>query len=98
MPLRFANGGMLSQGATTFALSDGRFGVFGEAGPELGFFPLKRGKDGKMGVQAETTGGPHNVSNTTVVNMNVKAEDPNAFRQSAAQLVADATRSARLRR
>ena len=47
----FANGGVVS-GPTTFPMSAGRTGLMGEAGPEA-IMPLKRGKDGKLGVQAE---------------------------------------------
>ena len=96
--MRFANGGMLSTGRTSFMLSDGRFGVFGEGGPELGFFPLKRGRDGKLGVQqVPDEQGGRTVVQTTNVNMTVMANDPNAFRKSAGQAVRDAKRAARLR-
>lgn len=44
----FASGGVVT-GATGFAMSGGRMGVMGEAGPEA-IMPLKRGKDGKLGV------------------------------------------------
>jgi len=49
----FANGGVVG-GPATFPMSGGRTGLMGEAGPEA-IIPLKRGKDGKLGVQA--TGG-----------------------------------------
>ena len=49
----FANGGVVG-GPATFPMSGGRTGLMGEAGPEA-IMPLKRGKDGKLGVQA--TGG-----------------------------------------
>jgi len=47
----FANGGVVG-GPTTFPMSAGRTGLMGEAGPEA-IMPLKRGADGKLGVQAE---------------------------------------------
>ena len=46
----YANGGVVN-GATAFAHSGG-LGVMGEAGPEA-IMPLKRGKNGKLGVQVD---------------------------------------------
>lgn len=46
--LAFANGGIVN-GVTPFAFGGGRLGVMGEAGPEA-VVPLKRGRDGKLGV------------------------------------------------
>ena len=47
----FANGGVVGS-PTTFPMSAGRTGLMGEAGPEA-IMPLKRGANGKLGVQAE---------------------------------------------
>jgi len=47
----YANGGVV-QGPTQFPMSGGRTGLMGEAGPEA-IMPLQRGKDGKLGVQAD---------------------------------------------
>ena len=47
----YADGGVVG-GPTYFPMNDGRTGLMGEAGPEA-IMPLKRGKDGKLGVQAE---------------------------------------------
>ena len=47
----FASGGVVGS-PTTFPMSAGRTGLMGEAGPEA-IMPLKRGKNGKLGVQAE---------------------------------------------
>ncbi len=47
----FANGGVVGY-PTNFGMSGGRRGLMGEAGPEA-IMPLKRGKNGKLGVQAE---------------------------------------------
>jgi hypothetical protein len=47
----YADGGVVSA-PTMFPMNDGRTGLMGEAGPEA-IMPLKRGKDGKLGVQAE---------------------------------------------
>jgi phage-related minor tail protein len=71
--------------------------MFGENGPELGFFPLQRGSDGRLGVAAHGAGGGGMVNNTTV-NVEVRADDPNAFRKSQGQILSDARRSAGLRR
>lgn len=46
----FATGGVVDR-ATTFAMSGGRTGLMGEAGPEA-IMPLRRGRDGKLGVSA----------------------------------------------
>lgn len=79
-------------------MPDGRFVEFGEAGPELGFFPLHRGADGRLGVRAEESRRPGTVVNTTNVQMSVTTPNPNAFRRSQKQIISDAKRSARLRR
>jgi lambda family phage tail tape measure protein len=50
----FANGGVVSS-PTMFPMR-GNTGLMGEAGPEA-IMPLKRGRDGKLGVQAEGGGG-----------------------------------------
>jgi hypothetical protein len=47
----YADGGVVG-GPTYFPMAGGRTGLMGEAGPEA-IMPLKRGKDGKLGVQAE---------------------------------------------
>lgn len=49
----YANGGVVN--APTGFRHSGGLGVMGEAGPEA-IMPLKRGKDGKLGVQAEGGG------------------------------------------
>ena len=47
----YANGGVVS-GPTNFPMSGNKIGLMGEAGPEA-IMPLKRGSNGKLGVQAE---------------------------------------------
>ena len=49
--IAYADGGVVGS-PTTFPMAGGRTGLMGEAGPEA-IMPLKRGKDGKLGVQAE---------------------------------------------
>jgi phage-related minor tail protein len=51
----YANGGVIG-GPTTFPMSGGKTGLMGEAGPEA-IMPLKRGSNGKLGVQMEGGGG-----------------------------------------
>jgi hypothetical protein len=57
----YANGGVVG-GPTTFPMAGGKTGLMGEAGPEA-IMPLKRGANGKLGVQMEGGGG-----DTIVVN------------------------------
>jgi len=74
----FANGGVVS-GATPFTFGGGKLGVMGESGDE-GVFPLKRGRDGKLGVAA--TGG----SRPVVVHNNITVSgDPNPSTLAAMQ-------------
>jgi len=51
----FADGGVVNS-PTNFAMSGGRTGLMGEAGPEF-IMPAKRMADGGMGVRAEGAGG-----------------------------------------
>lgn len=57
----FANGGVVSS-PTMFPMRGNQTGLMGEAGPEA-IMPLKRGRDGKLGVQAEGGGGNVVVNN-----------------------------------
>jgi len=56
----FANGGVVN-GPTVFPMANG-MGLMGEAGPEA-VMPLKRGKNGKLGVQVEGNQGNVTVQN-----------------------------------
>ena len=58
----YADGGVVAS-PTYFPMAGGNTGLMGEAGPEA-IMPLKRGKDGKLGVQAEGGG-------TTIVNQTI---------------------------
>ncbi|MCW5733489.1 MAG: tape measure protein [Enhydrobacter sp.] len=53
--IAFANGGIVT-GPTRFAMSGGRTGIMGEAGEE-GILPLRRGRGGRLGVEASGVGG-----------------------------------------
>ena len=59
----YADGGVVG-GPTFFPMAGGKTGLMGEAGPEA-IMPLKRGANGKLGVQAEGGG-----SSTTVIQNN----------------------------
>jgi hypothetical protein len=59
----YANGGVVNS-PTNFGMSGNKVGLMGEAGPEA-IMPLKRGANGKLGVQAEGGGG-----DTIVVHQN----------------------------
>jgi len=56
----FADGGVVGS-PTVFPMANG-MGLMGEAGPEA-IMPLKRGKNGKLGVQAEGNQGNVTVEN-----------------------------------
>jgi hypothetical protein len=92
----FANGGVVG-GPTYFPMSGGQTGLMGEAGPEA-IMPLKRGKDGKLGVEAQ--GGGQVIVNQTInvstgVQQTVRTEIKALMPQIAANTkaaVADAKR------
>lgn len=70
----FANGGVVN-GPTLFPMSSGT-GLMGEAGPEA-IMPLKRGKDGKLGVAGGST--------TVVQNFNFSANGDESVKRIIAQ-------------
>ena len=88
----YANGGVVG-GPTFFPMAGGKTGLMGEAGPEA-IMPLKRDKNGKLGVSVE--GG----SGSVVVNNNINVtggSDPAAIRMEVAKLmpqITSATKSA----
>jgi hypothetical protein len=104
LPMPFANGGAFMGGnvvpfarggvvgsPTMFPMAGGRTGLMGEAGPEA-IMPLKRGKDGKLGVASEGGG---NVS--IVQHFNVSANGDESVKRIVAQQVpaiAEATKAA----
>jgi hypothetical protein len=55
----FANGGVVNR-PTTFPMRGGQTGLMGEAGPEA-IMPLRRGRDGKLGVAAQAQAAPVDV-------------------------------------
>ena len=74
----YANGGVVG-GPTTFGMSGGRTGLMGEAGPEA-IMPLKRGANGKLGVQMEGGG-----ATTVVQNFNFSANGDDSVKKLIAQ-------------
>lgn len=89
----YANGGVVG-GPTYFPMAGGKTGLMGEAGPEA-IMPLKRGKDGKLGV---SVGGGGSGAVNVVNNINVSGgSDPAAIRAEVAKLmpqITSATKSA----
>lgn len=79
----FASGGIVS-GPMHFPMRGG-MGLMGEAGPEA-IMPLKRGPDGKLGVQAGGGGAPVNVV------MNIQTPDVQGFQRSQSQVAAQVSR------
>ena len=88
----YANGGVVGS-PTTFPMSGGKTGLMGEAGPEA-IMPLKRGANGKLGVQME--GG---ATTTVVQNFNFSANGDESVKKLIAQAapkIADMTKSSLL--
>jgi hypothetical protein len=86
----FANGGVVGS-PTTFPMAGGKTGLMGEAGPEA-IMPLKRGKDGKLGVAADG-GGAVTVNNYFTVQANGDDSVKRIVRQQIPQ-IAEATKAA----
>jgi len=86
----YADGGVVG-GPTMFPMSGGKTGLMGEAGPEA-IMPLKRGKNGKLGV--ETSGSGSVVVNN---NFNVSANGDDSVKriiQSQMPKISEATKRA----
>lgn len=79
----FAKGGVVTT-PTAFAMRNGR-GLMGEAGPEA-IMPLARGADGRLGVQAASSG------RAVTVVMNITTPDVQGFQRSQSQIAAQAQR------
>ena len=88
----FASGGVVN-GPTLFPMSNG-MGLMGESGPEA-IMPLKRGKDGKLGVEGGGTTIVQNINVSTGVQQTVRTEIKSLMPQiaeSAKAAVVDAKR------
>jgi phage-related minor tail protein len=77
-PIPHADGGVVGS-PTTFPMTGGRTGLMGEAGPEA-IMPLKRGANGKLGVQME--GG---ATTTVVQNFSFSANGDESVKRIIAQ-------------
>lgn len=85
----FARGGVVAS-PTFFPMSGGRTGLMGEAGPEA-IMPLKRGKDGRLGVQAE---GSSDVNVTQIFNISGNGDQYIMEKvMSAAPMIAESAKS-----
>ena len=82
----FASGGVVSR-PTLFPMANGA-GLMGEAGPEA-IMPLKRGKDGKLGVEGGGTTIVQNINVSTGVQQTVRTEIKSLMPQ-----IADAAKGA----
>jgi hypothetical protein len=69
----YANGGVVG-GPTMFPMSGGKTGLMGEAGPEA-IMPLKRGANGKLGVQVEGSRGSGSVVIHQSFNFSANGDD-----------------------
>jgi len=69
----YANGGVVG-GPAYFPMSGGKTGLMGEAGPEA-IMPLKRGANGKLGVQAEGSSGGGSVVIHQNFNLSANGDD-----------------------
>ena len=96
-PFGFARGGVLERGrvrpfaeggviaAPTYFPMRGGLGLAGESGPEA-ILPLKRGRDGRLGVAAGT-------ERPVSVNVTIATPDAESFRRSEAQVAAALARA-----
>ena len=87
----FAVGGVVNS-PTLFPMAGNKTGLMGEAGPEA-IMPLTRTPNGDLGVKMVGGGASTNViNNVTNINMTVKTQDANSFRQSKRQIMQDLNR------
>ncbi len=84
----FAKGGVVSQ-PTIFPYAKGGIGLMGEAGPEA-IMPLKRGSDGRLGVEAKYRGGGGTTVNYTGPTLNFNG-DEYVPRSAIGEIIATAT-------
>ena len=69
----YADGGVVN-GPTNFPMSGNKVGLMGEAGPEA-IMPLKRGSNGKLGVQMEGGGGGDVININQSFNFQANGDD-----------------------
>jgi lambda family phage tail tape measure protein len=80
----FAEGGVVER-ATPFAMSNGKTGVMGEAGPEA-IMPLARGADGKLGVRGGGSSGGGNNVQVGAINVVVKSDPKSTPNQQGMEI------------
>ena len=83
----YANGGVVGS-PTYFHMSGGKTGLMGEAGPEA-IMPLKRGSDGKLGVQVSGNGGSNDITVQNVIT--VTGSDAAMVRAEVAKMIPQIT-------
>ena len=88
----YANGGVVG-GPTTFPMAGGKTGLMGEAGPEA-IMPLKRGANGKLGVQMEG-GGDTYVTNNYSISANTSEDTKRLVTQTIQQAQPALTQAAK---
>ena len=89
----YANGGVVG-GPTTFPMAGGKTGLMGEAGPEA-IMPLKRGANGKLGVQAEGGSGDIYVTNNYSISANTSEDTKRLVTQTIQQAQPALTQAAK---
>ena len=89
----YANGGVVN-GPTNFAMAGGKTGLMGEAGPEA-IMPLKRGANGKLGVQMEGGGGSTHVTNNYNISANTSEDTKRLVTQTIQQAQPALTQAAK---
>ena len=77
---KFAYGGTVVREPSVFPMADGGVGLMAEAGYPEAIMPLKRGRDGKLGVQS--SGGMGNI----VVNVDASGSSVEGNSQQSAEL------------
>jgi lambda family phage tail tape measure protein len=80
----FAEGGVVER-ATPFAMSNGKTGIMGEAGPEA-IMPLARGADGKLGVRGGGSSGGGNNVQVGAINVVVKSDPKSTPNQQGMEI------------
>ena len=91
----YANGGVVG-GPTYFPMAGGKTGLMGEAGPEA-IMPLKRGANGKLGVQAEGGSGGVTVIQNNTFGSGVTRAEVNAMLPKMVEATKAAVADAKLR-
>ncbi|AHJ10715.1 putative tail length tape measure protein precursor [Rhizobium phage vB_RglS_P106B] len=93
---KFAKGGTFTNSIvdtpTLFKFAKGT-GVMGEAGPEA-IVPLKRGRDGSLGVQMHGNAGGNNITIAPIINVESKSTGDEKRDQAQAQRISEGVRDA----